>query len=190
MSIPDTPGQNPVTCWFCGSRRPDLNSLALPFWAAREPAVEVVVIPRCAACAAFHDRQQAPAAVFIVGAAALLMLPVRLLPLSDGWQTVLTILAMLAGVVIGIAFAAGREDRQARSFGTRPKSAYLEHPGYADLAGKPDEWRQNFLPASGDGNRIRQETVADLRTQFSASPLHANALNALQLACQSLGITT
>ena len=183
------PDRRPATCWFCGSHDADSHSLALPFWSTRNETVEVVVIPRCPNCAAFHDRQQWPAAVFIIGAAALLMLPVRLLPLGDGWLTVLTILAMLAGVVLGIVFAAGREERQARSFGTRPKSAYLEHPQYADRAGKPDEWRQNFAPASGDGNRIRQETVADLRSQFSANPLYARALTALQQACTAQGIT-
>lgn len=176
-------------CWYCGRGEGGQHSVALPFWSNVSDEVRVLVLPRCDACYAFHDRQKFPSGLFIVAGAMLTMLPASLLPIPEGWmRTVAMVVAMLSGLGGGIYYAANREEREARARGTRPLPDYVQHPPYLALAADTKQWRQARTPGVGDGSASRRETVADHRRYLTGIANDPIALAALHRGCIEAGV--
>ena len=189
--IDTTPSDASVSdgiCWFCRSRVGGMQSVALPFWSNVDDEVRVLVLPRCASCAEFHQRQRIPSGLIMVGAAMLAGVLASLLPLSEGWRTPVNVAAILSGFLAGLVFTANREARQAKARGTRPLPDYVQHPPYHRLASDTARWRQARGPGISDGSGTRQESVQDYKRYFLGVLKDATAFAALQRGCRDAGI--
>lgn len=178
----------PGTCWYCRRRPGANNSVALPFWSQQDDCVQVLVLPRCDDCFAFHHAQQYPFGLFVVGGAMAGAIPASLLPLPEPWRGVVIIGALLAGFVGGYVFGANRDARQAKRHGTRPLADYVQHPPYHALAADTAHWRQNYRPGIGDGSGARQETVNDLARYFTGIADEPAVIEALKQGCAAAGV--
>jgi hypothetical protein len=176
-------------CWFCGRGEGREHSVALPFWSNVSDDVQVLVLPRCDRCHAFHDRQKYPSGLIVVAFAAVPMLLLAPWPIPESLRGVLMVVAMASGFVGGIVFTANREARQAHAHGTRPLPDYVQHPPYLTLAADTRTWRQTRTPGIGDGSGSRRETVADYRRYFTGIANDPVALAALERGCIAAGVS-
>lgn len=179
-------------CWFCGRRRGDINSLALPFWSNQDDTVRVLVIPRCTPCFQWHQKNRSSSGLVVVGIAAATMVVVKLLfvtvlPVGAGWQTPGMIAALILGAGAGVLVVSRSESRAAEAAATRPGSAYLQHPEYIALTQDSQSWRAQYSTAA-TGGALRHETVGDRRVEFAANSRLAPAAVALAQAVRESGI--
>ena len=192
MSAPLEQDVTSGRCWFCGQHRGDVNSLAMPFWSNHDDSVRVLIIPRCAHCFQRHKHDKFRSGIIVVGAGAGAMLLLKLLfitimPISEGWQTAGMVVALILGLVAGVVFVSSRASRAADAVGSRPSSAYLQHPEYVALTQDTKTWR-NTYSAAATGGAYRRETVGDRRLEFASGGPLANAAAALEHAVRTSGI--
>ena len=188
MSDIDTPAPAPAgTCRYCGRAPGGLGSTAFPFRSEHDGTIRVLVLPRCDACHAFHERQQAPAGLIVVGCAAVPAVLLSLLPLPEGIRGVVTMVGLLVGAGAGIVFVADREARAAKRAGTRPSSDFVTEPAYRALAGDSATWRAYpRTVARPEGSAApKRDTVAEYRRAFADDP---PGLAALRQGCRDAAV--
>jgi hypothetical protein len=178
----------PGICWYCRARPGGEHSVALPFWSKQEDAVQVLVLPRCGACADFHLRRQFPSGMLIVAGAAAGALPASLLPLEEPLRGIVIVAALIVGFALGFVLAAHRDEWRARRRGTRPVSDYVQHPPYRALATDTEHWRQSYAVGSGAGPNPGHRTVAELAAYFTGIADEPIVIAALARGCADAGL--